>query len=165
MASIKRRKDKFCVIYNYTDTDGKRKQKWETYATKAEAQKRKKEVEYKEKRGTFVIPQCKTMKNLLREYVDLYGKDKWAISTYESNVALINNYILPLIGDEKLADINTRFREKYYQQLLQTPAVPTAVPRKSKDEKVGASTIRDIHKLLRSCMIHRTGKCSPCRMG
>ena len=45
MASIKRRKDKFCVIYNYTDTDGKRKQKWETYATKAEAQKRKKEVE------------------------------------------------------------------------------------------------------------------------
>ena len=65
MASIKRRKDKFCVIYNYTDTDGKRKQKWETYATKAEAQKRKKEVEYKEKRGTFVIPQCKTMKDLL----------------------------------------------------------------------------------------------------
>lgn len=139
------------MIYNYTDSDGKRKQKWETYATKAEAQKRKKEIEYKEKRGTFVIPQCKTMKNLLREYVDLYGKDKWAISTYESNVALINNYILPLIGDEKLADINTRFLEKYYQQLLQTPAVPTAVPRKSKDEKVGASTIRDIHKLLRSC--------------
>ena len=29
MASIKRRKDKFCVIYNYTDTDGKRKEKAE----------------------------------------------------------------------------------------------------------------------------------------
>ena len=138
------------MIYNYTDTDGKRKQKWETYATKAEAQKRKKEVKYKEKRGTFVIPQCKTMKDLLREYIDLYGKDKWAISTYEGNVSLINNYILPLIGDEKLADINTRFLEKYYQQLLQTPAVPTMVPRKSKDEKVSTSTIRDIHKLLRS---------------
>ena len=66
-------------------------------------------------------------------------------------MSLINNYILPLIGDEKLADINTRFLEKYYQQLLQTPAVPTMVPRKSKDEKVGTSTIRDIHKLLRSC--------------
>ena len=66
-------------------------------------------------------------------------------------MSLINNYILPLIGDEKLADINTRFLEKYYQQLLQTPAVHTMVPLKSKDEKVGTSTIRDIHKLLRSC--------------
>lgn len=55
MASIKRRKDKFCVIYNYTDSDGKRKQKWETYATKAEAQKRKKEIEYKENESVEML--------------------------------------------------------------------------------------------------------------
>ena len=55
MASIKKRKGKYCVIYNYTDADGNRKQKWETYATKEEAMRRKKEVEYKEKRGTFVM--------------------------------------------------------------------------------------------------------------
>ena len=48
MASIRERNGKFNVIYSYTDADGKRKQKWETYATKAEAKKRKKEIEYKE---------------------------------------------------------------------------------------------------------------------
>ena len=48
MASIRERNGKFNVIYSYTDPDGKRKQKWETYATKAEAKKRKKEIEYKE---------------------------------------------------------------------------------------------------------------------
>lgn len=53
--------------------------------------------------GSMVIPQCKTMKELLAEYVALYGKDNWALSTYDGNVSLINNYILPIIGDVKLA--------------------------------------------------------------
>ena len=73
MASIRERNGKFNVIYSYTDADGKRKQKWETYATKAEAKKRKKEIEYKEEMGPMIIPQCKTMKDLLAEYVALYG--------------------------------------------------------------------------------------------
>ena len=45
MASIRERNGKFNVIYSYTDADGKRKQKWETYATKAEAQKDEKDIE------------------------------------------------------------------------------------------------------------------------
>ena len=121
--SIRERNGKFNVIYSYTDPDGKRKQKWETYATKAEAKKRKKEIEYNEEMGSMVIPQCKTMKELLEEYVALYGKDNWALSTYDGNVSLINNYIPPIIGDVKLAEINTRFIEKYYQRLLKTQAV------------------------------------------
>lgn len=151
MASIRERNGKFNVIYSYTDPDGKRKQKWETYATKAEAKKRKKEIEYKEEMGSMVIPQCKTMKELLEEYVALYGKDNWALSTYDGNVSLINNYILPIIGDMKLAEINTRFIEKYYQRLLKTPAVINPMIGKRMNEYVSTSTIRDIHKLLRSC--------------
>lgn len=151
MASIRERNGKFNVIYSYTDPDGKRKQKWETYATKAEAKKRKKEIEYKEEMGSMVIPQCKTMKELLDEYIALYGKDNWALSTYDGNVSLINNYILPIIGDVKLAEINTRFIEKYYQKLLKTPAVINPMIGKRMNEYVSTSTIRDIHKLLRSC--------------
>ena len=151
MASIHERNGKFCVIYNYTDANGSRKQKWETYETRAEAKRRKKEIEYKQDTGTLVIPQCRYLKDLLREYIDLYGRDTWALSTYESNVAIVNNYILPLIGDTKLADINTRFLERYYQQLLSTKAVENPVMGRSRNELVGPSTIRDIHKVLRSC--------------
>lgn len=100
---------------------------------------------------SMVIPQCKTMKELLEEYVALYGKDNWALSTYDGNVSLINNYILPIIGDVKLAEINTRFIEKYYQRLLKTPAVINPMIGKRMNEYVSTSTIRDIHKLLRSC--------------
>ena len=114
MASIRERNGKFCVIYHYMDEEGKRRQKWETYKTRGEANRRKKEVEFKENQGVFIISQCTYLKDLLSEYVELYGKDKWALSTYSQNNALIRNYILPLIGDKRLSEINTRFIEKYY---------------------------------------------------
>ena len=151
MASIKKRGGKYCVIFSYMDGDGNRKQKWETYATQAEARKRKKEIDYKAEIGTIVISKCVYLKELLNEYINLYGKDKWALSTYGSNVGLINNYIIPVIGDTKLSDINTRFLEIYYQQLLKKKAVQNKGFPKPTEEFVSTSTVRDIHKILRSC--------------
>ena len=121
MASLKKRNGKYCVIYRYRDKEGKKKQKWETFDSRAEAIKRMKEIEYKKSNGTFVVPQCKLMSELLKEYVDLYGKEKWALSTYDSNLSLISNYIEPVIGKVDLSDINTRFLETYYKTLLRTP--------------------------------------------
>ena len=151
MASIRERNGKYNVIYSYVNDKGERKQKWETYDTKAEAKKRKKEIEYKKEMGSFVVRKCKTLDELLTEYVALYGKENWALSTYEGNVSVINNYILPIIGDTKLSEINTRFIEKYYQSLLKTKAVINPLAGKSKNEYVSTGTIRDIHKLLRNC--------------
>ncbi len=151
MAAIKERNKKFCVVYKYKDDNGKHRQKWETYDTKQEAIKRRQEIEFQQSRGHFEVPKCKYLKELLSEYVDLYGKDKWALSTYQSNVALINHYINPYIGDIKLIDINTRFIETYYQNLLTCPAVRHARFEKTQKKFVTPSTIRDIHKILKSC--------------
>ena len=74
MASIIKRNNNFCVVYSYKDADGTPKQKWETFTDLSDAKNRKKEVEYKESVGTFVVPQCKTLNDLLPEYVALYGK-------------------------------------------------------------------------------------------
>lgn len=150
MASIKQRGNKWCVIYHYNDSEGVRHQKWETYATKTEAARRKKEIEYRAQMGTFVVPQCKTVETLLKEYVSLYGKEKWSLSTYERSTGLINNYIIPTIGMTKITDINTRFIENYYQALLKTPAVENPMCGNKRNEYVSTLTIREIHKLLRS---------------
>ena len=151
MASIKKRNNKYCVVYRFIDADGKKKQKWESYRTLTEAKTRQKEVEYKERIGTFVIPQCRTLNELLTEYINLYGKNTWALSTYSSNVSTIDNYIRPMIGDMKLKDITPRVLEKYYQQLLKTKAVPNAMTGKAKKEFCTTSTVREVHKLLRNC--------------
>ena len=151
MATIRERNGHYSVIYNYKDAGGNRKQKWETYNTLAEAKRRKAEIEYKHEQGTLVVPRCTYLKQLLEEYVKLYGKDKWALSSYDRNVAQINNYIIPIIGDMRLIDLNTRTLEVYYQQLLKTPAVSNPFSGKPKNEFVSTSTIRDIHKILRNC--------------
>lgn len=76
MASIVKRNNSYCVVYTYKHTNGTQKQKWETFTDLTDAKNRKKEVEYKESVGTFVEPQCRTLKDLLTEYVALYGKNQ-----------------------------------------------------------------------------------------
>lgn len=151
MASIVERNHKFCVVYYYKNSAGQRRQKWETFQTKAEARKRKKEIEYKQELAAFVVPKCTYLSELLEEYVFIYGTKAWAMSTYQSKTGLIKNYIKPMIGNTKLSEINTLFMEKYYQTLLKTPAVNNPMTRKKKNEFVGTGTIREIHKLLRNC--------------
>lgn len=151
MASIQERNHKYKVVYYYKNDAGVRKQKWETYDTKAEARKRKKEIEYKQELGTFVAPKCTYLSELLDEYVFIYGTKAWVMTTYQGKIGLINNYIKPMIGNVKLSDLNTHFMEKYYQTLLNTPAVVNPMTKKPKNEFVGTGTIREIHKLLRSC--------------
>ena len=45
MASIRKRRNKFNVVYYYTNDQGERKQKWEPFDTEEEAKTRKAEIE------------------------------------------------------------------------------------------------------------------------
>lgn len=150
MAFIRKRGKKFCVVYKVKDENNVEHQKSETYPTQKEAERRKKEIEYKMSVGKFEVPKCILLKELLEEYVKIYGHDKWSVSTYDGNIGLMNNYIIPTIGDQKLSVINNHFLEKYYKELLTMPAVKSS-RNKGGEEKVTASTVNDVHKLLRSC--------------
>lgn len=116
----------------------------------AAAKKRKLEVEYKLSVGTFEAPKCVTVKEMLDEYVRLYGREKWSFSTYDGNVSTINNYIIPTIGNTRLDQINNHFIEKYYQSLLDMPAVKST-RNMDGSGKITAATVKKIHKILRSC--------------
>lgn len=66
MATIKKRgKNTFSVVYYYTDENGERKQKWETYHSYKEAVKRKAEVENQQFTGAFVSPSKQTVREFL----------------------------------------------------------------------------------------------------
>lgn len=114
MASIVKRKKKYSVVYTYTDENGNKRQKWETFETNAEAKKRKLQVEYEQESGTFIPPSAKTVNDLLDEYMSIYGVNTWAMSTYESRKSLIANYIRPLIGDMKLEDVTPRIMDNIF---------------------------------------------------
>lgn len=153
MASLIKRNDRYYVVYNYENENGEKKQKWESFTAKEDAEHRKSEVEYRQKMGSVVIPQCDTMHDLLKEYISMYGRNTWALSTYTSNVNMISSYIEPYLGRMKLSGITARTLEKYYQSMLRTPAVKKCTD--SKYSKgitlVSTETVRRIHKLLHSC--------------
>lgn len=149
MASIVKRKNRYSVVYSYTDENGVKKQKWETFATNAEAKKRKVQVEFEQETGIFIVPTAKTVSDLLEEYMSIYGVNTWAMSTYEARRSLIFNYINPLIGDMKLEDITPRTMDKFYQSLLSVKA-KVVNNRKPNNEFLTVHTVREIHKLLRN---------------
>ena len=59
MASIIKRKTKYSVVYTYTDSNGAKRQKWETCGSHAEAKKRKAEIEHQLDTGVFIPPMCR----------------------------------------------------------------------------------------------------------
>ncbi len=152
MATIICKRNKFNVVYSYYDEAGKRHQKWEAFSTMPEAKQRKSEIEYKQQLGSFTIPTCNTLTELLKEYVSLYGKTKWAINGYSSNTGLIRHYIAPKLGELRLKEITPRVLEMFYQGLLKTPAVPLMTDKKYRQtgKFVQPPTIRKIHNLLHS---------------
>lgn len=149
MASIKKRNNKYCVIYSYKDENGENHQKWETFDSMAEAKKRKTEVEYEQSLGTFIVSNATTVADLLEEYVEVYGKNKWSISSYSSRLGMINNYINPLIGDIKLEDLTPRMMDKFYISLTKVKTKSNK-NRKVRTEYVTPNSISKIHQLLRS---------------
>ena len=150
MAYIRKRKKSYSVVYRVNDADGTEHQKSEGYTTLKEAEKRKKDIEYKQSLGTFVVPKCTKVKELIKEYVRIYGHNEWGVATYDGNIGLINNYIIPTIGEVQLSEINNHFMEKYYTDLLKMPAVKSS-RNPDGDKLITAATVHQIHKVLRSC--------------
>jgi len=148
MATIIKRKTKYSVVYAYTDSNGKKRQKWETCGSHAEAKKRKSEIEHQIDTGVFIPPSADTLADFLDEYVSLYGVSTWAPSTFDGHKALIDNYIKPIIGNVKLNDISPRMMTKFYKDLQNVKAVSRYGH--SDDEVIAPNTIREIHKLLRN---------------
>ena len=76
MASIVEKRGKYSVVVDYKDKDGKRRQKWESFDTKKEAEAYKAKIEYSKAVGLpTVLPNAGTVEDLLKEFVETYGKE------------------------------------------------------------------------------------------
>lgn len=148
MASIIKRKNKYSVVYYYEDERGEKRQKWETCQDYLTAKKRRAEIESQQTTGIFIPPQELTMKEFLLDFVKIYGTSHWALSTYESNCALIANYINPFIGNALVQNVTPKFVDEYYIRLQKTKSV-VRQNKKPKNEYITPSIIHNVHKILR----------------
>ena len=148
MASIVKRGKSYSVVYYI----GK-KQLWESglsYAA-AKAFKAKVELDQSAKEKTDKSPASekdRTVNEFLYEFIEKYGIKKWGASSFDGNIGLIENYVRPYLGEKKLRAVKTKTVDDYYHY-LETEAEPAMNMGKPMRDHITASTIHDIHKLLR----------------
>ena len=154
MATIRKRSGKFIVIYRDDKLKSKTQQKWETFDNYEAAYKRKIEVEYemlhRQEEREQIDPKDITVRELLDDYVNIYGMSKWALSTYSSTCSLIKNYIDPLIGDKKLPQITSKFVDQFYRDLQKVDYVVDGQHKRNAGKKLGPPMLFQIQKVLRS---------------
>ena len=174
MASIKKRKSTYSIIYRYKDKNSNLKQKWETCKTIREANARKTFIEYYQKiYGIVLVPyeielalQMNNGKNsdehlltmdeitlseFLKIFTDIYGVAKWSVNTYKSKVASINNYVNPYIGSWELKNITTKKLTQFYNMLLTVPEV-SKTNRILATRCVQPANIKKIHDIIHCCL-------------
>ena len=152
MATVKKRGNKFVVISSDPDplSPGKRKQNWETFDSEDEAMLRKAEIELEKARMKLGVKATGvTVRKLLDDFIEIYGSSKWAISTYASNKALVENYINPLIGDIDLSVINGMYVDRFFKNLSRVKYVSTAYKSNNTGKTLAPSMLSSIQKILR----------------
>jgi len=147
MASIVQRNKSFAVVY-LEKTEGKPKQKWETYRSREGAEARKWEIE---NALPFLgaAPKISTLSDLINEYLHLYAKRRWSFTTHNTRISILNRYVLPQIGNIKISAIDSRMLSRYFGKLYEMPPSENKF-RLNATETITAGVISDIFKLLRS---------------
>ena len=155
MASIMKRGDSYSVRYKYKDHSGKPCEGWESFKTKKEAQERKITVEKELLDGTFLVPDTMTVEEMLYKWIQS-TKHKWSPKTYTQSVAMVQNLIVPYIGNRKVQELRTYDIEKFYATLAKTPCgqyvhgVKQALTDKQKKRLLSSTSIHEVHTLLKT---------------
>jgi integrase len=137
----------------------------EYFESEEEANLRIAQVELEKKRGTLVPPsrfinpdrdrslyrETITVRQLMEEFVTLYGLNHWSESTLSCNRHRIDDYILPYIGEIKVKALTTHLLEQFYQNLLTEPAKRTK-GHENDTSTVSHSVIEKVHALIRSAL-------------
>lgn len=85
-----------------------------------------------------------------KEYVEVYGRANWSVTTFRNKNSLIRNYIDPIIGNKKISQISTRMLSKYYVDLLSVKEANGN--KRSSDKLLTPANIKKIHDLIRSAL-------------
>ncbi|MCM1525616.1 MAG: site-specific integrase [Bacteroides sp.] len=158
MASIVKRGKSYSVVYYKKTEKGKKsEQVWESGLSYTAARTRKAQIEHElaqELKNSSPRPDNEstlssmTVSEFLYEFVEKYGEKRWGASSYVANLGLIENYIHPYFGENKLRSVKVKTVDDYYH-FLETEAEPATNMGRPTRDHVSASTIHDIHKLLR----------------
>ena len=107
--------------------------------------------------GTFLVPDTMTVEEMLYKWIPIQStKHKWSPKTYTQSVAMVQNLIVPYIGNRKVQELRTYDIEKFYATLAKTPCgqyvhgVKQDLSEKQKKRLLSSTSIHEVHTLLKT---------------
>jgi integrase len=131
------------VIYlGIDELTGKKKYKWfGGYKTKKEAQKDLPSMLTKFENDDFIMPDDLKVSEYLTDWLDTYGKEHLARTTFENYRMNVEKHIIPYLGSIKLQELKPMHISKFL----------TIMTREGRHDKKGGlskGTVLKIHKIL-----------------
>ncbi len=144
---VKRGEDTWSLVFDLgRGEDGKRKQKWVTVrGTKREAEKELARLLHEAHTGTFVEPSRMTLAEYLEYWLENYAQTKVSPKTFESYAEFIRLYIIPKLGQHKLAKLQVAHIQSYYTQMLTSGRLKRA-------GGLSAQSVLHQHRILRQAL-------------
>ena len=119
------------------DEDGKRKQKWQSFDTRREAQEARTEILHRLKRGTYVQPSKLTFRSFIETEWLPAVEGTLRASTFASYASNLRHHVIPAIGATRLQDVTPAMLNKLYGDL---------------GDHVKPATVRYIHTITRRAL-------------
>jgi len=143
---VKRSEDSYSVVVDIgrDPKSGKRKQKWYTvHGNKKAAEKflARKVTEIEE--GRYADPGPATVEHFLRRWMAEYVKTSLKRSTFESYRQMVEDHIIPGLGDVRLAKLRPDQIQRFYADLLQNG-------RKDAAGGLSKTSVHYVHRILHS---------------
>ena len=122
--------------------------------------KRQKQIEHELATGNFLIPSAVTVAEFLMDWLPKQcSKHKWAPKTYQSNLALIQNLIIPYIGEMQMQKLRPYHIEALYDTLSKTPCGQYVggkrrdLSPKQQKRTLSGTTLHEVHQLLHNSFL------------
>jgi integrase len=121
MASIQKVGKKYRITLELgKDGNGKRLREYKTFNTHEEAKKVLTEFEYNKQRNLLVSADTIKVKEFLLHWMDNYVRYNCEITTINGYENIINNHVIPYLGDIQLQKLQAIDIQRYYKYLLDT---------------------------------------------
>lgn len=98
-----------------------------------------------------------TVEEMLYKWIPIQStKHKWSPKTYTQSVAMVQNLIVPYIGNRKVQELRTYDIEKFYATLAKTPCgqyvhgVKQTLTDTQKKRLLSSTSIHEVHTLLKT---------------
>lgn len=149
MALIIQRRKIFSVVYQ-TKEKGKIVPKLEAFFSQEMAEQRKQQIEADKIEVAMKLNVNMKIKDYLQFYMKVFGKNLLSLKVFDDYNSNIENYINPIIGEDRLNQIDHYYISEFFGKLKKTKVVDKRIVLRNPDTLVSAGTVERSHRILKA---------------